>query len=253
MLPVVNRLRRAARVIAGRDDSRPKAAEDIDMDTAFLAIWKACRPFTMTSMARGYALFQAAEYITRRGISGDLVECGVWKGGSAMIMAMSMRHFGDGSRRFHLFDTFEGMTRPGAFDRSAASANLVGDRWEANRREDGGNDWARATLDEVMANLALTGCAATQFVAHVGDVADTLPSVSLPSIALLRLDTDFYESTKLELMHLYPKVMSGGFVIVDDYGHFLGARKAVDEYLATLSASPFLHRIDYTGRLIQIR
>ncbi len=224
------------------------------MEPAFLQMWRACAPFTMTSMVRGYALFKAIEYLSREGIAGDLVECGVWKGGSAMIMAMALRHFGDGSRQFHLFDTFAGMTRPGEFDRSAASGSLVEDRWEVNRRADGANDWARASIDEVRANLAMTGYAADHFILHVGDVLDTLPSASPTVIAMLRLDTDFYESTKAELTHLYRRVVSGGFVVIDDYGHFLGARKAVDEYLTSLTPpSPFLHRVDYTGRLIHIR
>jgi O-methyltransferase len=248
----VDRLKRAARVLLGRDGHKSIASEHIDMEVAFHKIWERCQSFTMTSMARGYALFKAAEYITRTGVNGELVECGVWKGGSAMVMAMAMRHFGDSSRTLHLFDTFAGMTSPGGFDRSAASGQLVFDRWNLNRRDDGENNWARVTVDEVKTNLALTGYPQDKIVLHVGDVAETLPSVSLPAIAMLRLDTDFYESTKIELDHLYPNVARGGFVIVDDYGHFLGARKAVDEYLKSTASVPFLHRLDYTGRLIQI-
>lgn len=249
---LAGRLRRAASALLGRGAAAPDLTESVGLEPEFLAIWDVCRPLTMTSVARGYALFKAAEHITKMGLSGDLVECGVWRGGSAMVLAMSMQHFGDASRQLHLFDTFAGMTEPGVFDRSASSGQLLFDRWRAGRRHDGGNDWARGTLDEVKQNLGLTGYAMDRVSFHVGDVRHTLAEAMIPVIALLRLDTDFYESTKAELEHLYPRVVKGGFVIVDDYGHFLGAKKAVDEYLQTNGVTPFLHRIDYTGRLIQI-
>jgi len=246
------RISRAAGALLGRPPVLPPSNDDVDMEPAFNAIWDVCRPFTMTSKARGYGLFKAAEHLVRAGITGDLVECGVWRGGSTMVMAMSMLHFGDASRTIHLFDTFDGMTRPGDLDRSAISGAPVLGRWEAARRPDGGNDWGRADLDDVRTNLGLTQYPADQFRFYVGDVAKTLPAAILGDIAILRLDTDFYDSTKIEMETLYPKVVPGGFLILDDYGHFTGARRAVDEYFGAAAVPPFLHRLDYTGRLIQI-
>jgi hypothetical protein len=84
-----------------------------------------------------------------------------------------------------------------------------------------------------------------------GPVEETIPrQMPSPSIALLRLDTDWYESTKHELIHLFPRLSAGGILIIDDYGHWAGARQAVDEYFAGLPEKYFFHRIDYSGRLI---
>ena len=88
--------------------------------------------------------------------------------------------------------------------------------------------------------------ARTHFVA--GDVEQTIPGVVPEQISLLRLDTDWYESTRHELKHLYPRLIRGGVLIIDDYGHWKGARQAVDEYLAETGAKLLLNRIDYTGR-----
>jgi O-methyltransferase len=246
------RVSRAVDALLGRPPKLPPSNDDADMEPAFHEIWRTCRPFTMTSKARGYGLFKAAEHLVRTGVAGDLVECGVWRGGSTMVMAMSMLHFGDASRTIHLFDTFNGMTRPTDLDRSAISGAPALGRWEAARRPDGGNDWGRADLDDVRTNLGLTRYPADRFRFYPGDVADTLPKAAMGDIALLRLDTDFYESTKIELETFYPRVVPGGFVVIDDYGHFTGARRAVDDYLASASETPFLSRLDYTGRLFQV-
>jgi hypothetical protein len=82
-----------------------------------------------------------------------------------------------------------------------------------------------------------------------GMVEDTIPEQSPDGIALLRLDTDWYQSTKLELLHLYPRLANQGVLIIDDYGHWQGARRAVDEFISELRDPILLHRIDYTGRI----
>jgi hypothetical protein len=82
---------------------------------------------------------------------------------------------------------------------------------------------------------------------HTGMVEDTIPRLAPERIAILRLDTDWYVSTKHELEWLWPRLSSGGVLIIDDYGHFTGARKAVDEFFG---GQTFLFRIDYTGRLV---
>ena len=229
-----------------------KAPADVDMETAFHEIWDVVRPYTLTSKESGYALFKAVEFVTTQQICGALVECGVYRGGSSMLMALAALHFGDRSRPLHMFDTFAGMTRPGVFDHSTITGNPVLARWESGKRSDNSNEWDFASLAEVKQNFRLTNYPPNLLYTHVGDVASTLPGSDVSSIAILKLDTDLYESTKVELEQLYPKVSELGFVIVDDYGHYAGARRATDEYLETRTPRPFLQRVNYTVRMLQV-
>jgi len=109
--------------------------------------------------------------------------------------------------------------------------------------------WCYAGRPDVQANLQSTGYPAALIHYHEGKVEDTIPAALPGAIALLRLDTDWYESTRHELEHLYPLLSPGGPLIIDDYGHWEGARRAVDQYLACLPYPLYLHRIDYTGRI----
>lgn len=204
-------------------------------------------PFTMTSPARILALIEAVRYIVHHGVSGALVECGVWRGGSIMAALLTLIEMGDTGREIVLFDTFDGMTAPGGEDRT-----LYGDDADdLLRREapDSGLDlWCRAARDEVDSNLRSTGYPMERVRLIEGDVIETLPKAAPDPIALLRLDTDWYASTAHELHHLYPRLSDLGVLIIDDYGHWKGARKATDEYFADRDHRPLLHRIDYTGR-----
>lgn len=219
-----------------------------DMDPRFFPLWEQVEPYTMTSIERGYALFTAVALILRRKLPGIFVECGVWKGGSALLMALSQMALADNPgeyRPLFLFDTFQGMPRPGEEDRILHSGEPVLQRWE-NRDFD---SWAVGQED--VAQLLTSSGYPEELVTLVpGKVEDTLPGYPFPGVlALLRLDTDWYASTLKELQELYPRLVSGGILIVDDYGHFAGARQAVDEYFDQLSAPPYLSRVDYTGRV----
>jgi hypothetical protein len=97
--------------------------------------------------------------------------------------------------------------------------------------------------------MATTGYPADKLVFVKGRVEDTLPGSAPAAVALLRLDTDWYQSTRHELEHLYPRLAAGGVLVLDDYGSFEGARKAVDEYFAEYDIGPYLHRVDSTGRI----
>ena len=209
----------------------------------------------MTSPERGYALYQGVRHLVEKRISGALAECGVWKGGSCMLMALALAQIGDRERSIYLYDTFRGMTFPGKEDRIAWNGASLQERWLRDSREGrlpfGG--WA-VGAEDVWKNLEKTDYPREKFHLVPGPVEETLGGSSprLPeSLALLRLDTDWYASTKIELEILYPRLAPGGILIVDDYGHFQGARMAVDEYLAALppGEAPFLHRVDYTGRM----
>ena len=160
-----------------------------------------------------------------------------------MAAALAILDSGAPLRDLYLFDTFSGMSEPTRVDVDFKGRTAA---WHLERNP----DFNLVEIDEVERNLASTGYASDRIHFVKGKVEDTLPANAPPEIALLRLDTDWYESTKHELVHLFPRVVKHGVVIIDDYGHFEGCRKAVDEYLTTLDAPVLLNRIDYTGRIL---
>jgi O-methyltransferase len=204
--------------------------------------------FTMTSVERQIALIDALRYIVRRGISGSFVECGVWRGGSSMAAALTLAQEGDTDRNLYLYDTFEGMPPPTDVDKTPDGV-LAKTHLETYAKGTGW--WCYASIDDVRANVASTNYPQDRIHLVKGPIEQTIPD-HLPSepIALLRLDTDWYESTKHEMIHLFPLLQKGGVLIVDDYGHWEGARKAIEEYFADQRITSYLHRIDYTGRLL---
>jgi len=218
-----------------------------DMEPAFLEAYGLCSPHSMTSIERMYGLYTAVDHIVRLGIPGDFVECGVWQGGSSMMMASTLMR-GSDRRRLWLYDTYSGMTEPTEMDRDFGGV-AAADNWQRSKVDDG-NQWCRAGLDIVRRNMARTGYPSEHIRYVEGPVERTLLETSPEQIALLRLDTDWYESTRAELELLYPKLVKGGILIVDDYGHWQGARQAVDEYFARPDVvAPCLMRMDYTGRI----
>ncbi len=199
--------------------------------------------YTMTGVDRIVTLMNAVRYIARSNIPGDIVECGVWRGGSMMAVAAVLLSERDTSRHLYLYDTFEGMPDPTErdvrFDGRMASALLA----DANAR------WGIPTLDEVRANMVSIGYPETNIHFIVGKVEDTLPGTAPEQLSILRLDTDWYQSTKHELIHLFPRLRPFGILIIDDYGHWTGARQATDEYFAEYGIGMYLHRIDYSARI----
>ncbi len=207
------------------------------------------RGMTMTSVERLVSLSRAVDYIVKNKIQGDIVECGVWKGGSMMLIAKKLLQAKDQNRNLYLFDTFEGMSEPGDKDVSAVDNNKAEDLLDKADKFEGRNVWCYSSLDEVKENLRKTSYDTTKIFFIKGKVEDTLPYPSMGKIALLRLDTDWYESTKHELETLYDNLVPGGVLIIDDYGHWSGSRMAVDEFVENRKLNLFLNRIDYTGRL----
>jgi O-methyltransferase len=213
-----------------------------------IQIVRRVREFTMTSPERLAALIDAVRYVVQNGIAGDFAECGVWRGGSMMTAALTLLELGDRSRSLHLYDTFEGMPPPTDKDVSFLGKPAK-DLLATHERKEGGGIWAFATRADVERNLESTGYPKDKLHFVAGKVEDTLPASAPERIALLRLDTDWYESTRHELLHLYPRLAKHGVLIIDDYGHWRGAQQATDEYFATLPVRPLLQRVDYTGRL----
>jgi hypothetical protein len=218
-----------------------------DIDPALLSGFEAYIPFTMTTMERMFALHQAVDHVVRNKIAGTIVETGVWRGGSMMLVAQALQRLGE-LRDLWCYDTFEGQPEPDdARDRDIwGNSNL-----EAWRRHvvDGKYVGSQAGLDEVLRNILGTGWPLDHLHCVKGLVEETIPAQVPDTIALLRIDTDWYASVKHGLEHLYPRLVSGGVLIIDDYGHQIGAREATDEYLASLERSPLLVRVDYSCRL----
>lgn len=218
----------------------------ISVDAHTRQVIEATEGYTLTPHSRVIALVDAVRHVTTQEIPGAIVECGVWRGGSMMAIAMTLLEQGDTSRDLYLFDTFTAMPPSGPEDYLANGQKVV----DLGPDDPVAPEYAFLPFDDVRAAMLGTGYPAERLHFVEGLVEDTLPGHAPEAIALCRLDTDYYSSTKHELKHLYPRLSPGGVLIVDDYGHYLGAKKAVDEYFADPLTRPFMHRIDYSARLL---
>jgi O-methyltransferase len=230
------------------DPSRLPATHP-DMEPEFAGVLAQCAPYSMTSVERMYALWQGVRHVVDHGIEGDVVECGVWRGGSSMLAARALLDRESRDRTLWLFDTFEGMSEPSDRDVDAISGARMDAEWETHRGREEDPVFAFGSLDEVRKNMASTTYPPDNLRFVQGKVEDTIPAQGPERIALLRLDTDWYESTRHELEHFWDRLQPGGVLIIDDYGHWAGAREAVDEFFLGREDAPLLSRIDYTGRI----
>jgi predicted O-methyltransferase YrrM len=206
---------------------------DLVAATEFAAHYRAVRPYTMSGNARLRGLHRAVRHVVRAEVPGAVVECGTARGGSAALMGLALASLA-APRRLWVFDTFEGIPPPTGDDPD----------YEIARRYTG---HFRGDLEEVRALFERLGLLArTRFVK--GRFQDTVPAWAGEPIAVLHLDGDWYESVKICLDHLYDRVSPGGIVQIDDYGHWAGARRAVDEFLAARGITAPLRWLDYTGR-----
>ena len=198
-------------------------------------------PFTMTSVERIGALYDSLEYIRANNIQGDFVECGVWKGGNILGIIEYLAFHKMTDRKVFLYDTFEGMTPPQDIDK-----DLNGRKAESILED----VMCISPIDEVRETILRSSFPMANVTFVVGDVCKTLNNANnlhKNNLALLRLDTDWYASTKKEMEVLYPKLNFGGVLIVDDYGHWKGSKTAVDEYFEGQGILPRIEQIDYTG------
>jgi hypothetical protein len=248
-------LRRAAepqRSGTGTGEVTDATADMSGLSAGDRAIVQRALPYTMTGVARLQALMDAVRYCVARECRGAFVECGVWRGGSVLAMILTLQELGVDDRDIYLFDTFEGMTRPSEHDVSPQDGPAL-EAWQQAQRDDA-HPWEEvfgpAAFDEssVRETLSATGYPLQRLHFVRGPVEETVPGAAPERLALLRLDTDWYESTRHELEHLYPRLTDGGVLIIDDYGHWEGARRAVDDYFAAREPL-LLNRIDYTGRI----
>jgi hypothetical protein len=227
---------------------RPRGREHLPaaVEEEFRDLYKTYHAYSMIRWSGLYTAWRAARHIADHKIEGAIVECGVWKGGCAAIMAEAFMTAND-SRDFYLYDTYEGMSEPTEHDRSMSTGHSAETLYEAYE-----GDWSVGALEIVKKVMGKTGLPETHTHFVKGKVEDTLPETAPEKIALLRLDTDWYESTKIELELLYPKLVKGGILIVDDYGAWSGSKKAVDEYFGD-KKSPFFAYDPSTGNISGVK
>jgi hypothetical protein len=221
-------------------------AEIEESDLNFL---KKINEFTMCAPANHWAIIQSLQHIKKNNIEGDLVECGVYKGGNIILFDYLLEKY-QLNKKIFAYDTFEGMPKPSEIDMDLKNnlASQTKKNYEKNNII-----WCYASLDEVKNNIKKFNLQfENKFKFIKGDVLKTLiVKDNIPEkISLLRLDTDFYESTKIELEILFPRLVKNGILIIDDYGHWKGSKKAVDEYFNLKENFKWFHRIDYASRLL---
>jgi len=199
----------------------------------FARLHRVVRPYTMCSSARLRGLYRAVRYVVARNIPGDVVECGTARGGSAALMGLTLKKLG-ADRVLWVFDTFEGLPPPTKADPD----------YEIAKQHIGS---CRGELQEVKSLFGRCNILAQSRLIK-GLFQATIPASSIENIAVLHIDADWYESVKICLEHLYGRVSPGGVIQIDDYGHWAGARKAVDEFLHRRELTVCLRHLDYTGR-----
>lgn len=224
------------------------AAELPDATAEQIDVIASVQELTMTSPQRVLALVSAVEYLEANRIAGSIVECGVWRGGSMSAVAKTLMNRGATSRDLWLYDTFEGMSEPTANDVDFLG-QTADQLLQTHDRADQKSVWCCSPVEQVRQTMQQTGYPESRVHFVEGKVEETLPQTLPERIALLRLDTDWYESTRCELEYLFPRLVPGGVLIIDDYGHWEGCRRAVDEYFANHKVPMLLNRIDYTGRI----
>jgi O-methyltransferase len=207
------------------------------------------RPCTMARhVDRIYSVINATRYVVHNNIQGAITECGVWRGGMMMAAALTLKQLGHTDRDLYLFDTFAGMVQPGELDRDARG-NLAEESFRKAPKTGEVVDWCFASVDEVKKNMASTGYPKEKMFFVQGKVEDTIPANVPDRISVLRLDTDWYESSLHEMVHLFPRLQRGGILILDDYGFWQGSRKATDEYFQKHGIAFHLVRVDSSSRV----
>nr|WP_190080527.1 TylF/MycF/NovP-related O-methyltransferase [Streptomyces longisporoflavus] len=231
---------------ASKPKPKPKTLNlPADYDDEAKDIIRAVKPYTMTSPERLNAFILATRHIVRHDIPGSIVECGVWRGGSMQACAKALLGAGVTERDLYLFDTFEGMTPPTEED-----LRLDGKSAEELLKLQGKDRpiWAVASLDDVRSGFENVPYPKERVHYVKGRVEETVPGQAPEQISVLRLDTDWYASTRHELEELYPRLVSGGVLLIDDYGYWQGSRKAVDEFMDKTGERLLLLRMD-EGRI----
>jgi O-methyltransferase len=241
-------------IVKTRTTNYPEGFSDAEVDIVnyeHFDIIRQASPYSLTGPAKLFALIESVKYVINSNVKGDIAECGVWKGGSMMAAALALLKMNTTDRSLFLYDTYKGLPPPSEEDVStygdnASAMYLCGSK---TRTKEDAHVWCYSPLEEVKRNMLSLGYPNSRIFFIEGKVEDTIPLHMPNEISILRLDTDFYESTKHELKHLFPRLSPGGVLIIDDYGHWLGQKKAVDEYFQKHGIRILLNRIDYACRV----
>lgn len=209
--------------------------------------------YSMTGFERMFFLIRAIKQIEIDNVEGDFVECGVWRGGNLILFQKMIEKLNLSNKKIFAYDTYSGMSHPGQSD-----LNINNEKAEEiiKKLEKKGVDpekniiFAKCELENVKKNFQANTSKNNNLICIKGKVEDTLKiKNNLPNkISLLRLDTDWYESTKIELEVLFPLLSKNGILIIDDYGYWKGSKKAVDEYFKDKKINLF--KIDFTSRYL---
>jgi len=159
--------------------------------------------------------------------------------GSAMVIARTLLKMGQADRKIFLYDTFQGMTEATEKDYQINDGSPAVNSPAMKQR-----NWCFASIEDVRKNLFSTAYLKENIIFVKGKIENTIPSTIPSVIALLRLDTDWYESTFHELVYLFPLLETYGVLIIDDYGFWAGARNAVNEYISKNNIHILLNGID---------
>ena len=240
-------------------DYRVSKVEKANLDHQFIGVSKfekktleICSNYSMTGYENMFALIKSIDFINKNNIKGDFVECGVWKGGNLILFQKMIEKF-KLKKKIYAFDTFEGMTAPQKVDQTFLGESSIAIFKKLKRKKidpKKNTVMAECSIEDVKNNFRKNTNNNKNLICIKGPVEKTLQiKKNLPKkISILRLDTDWYQSTKIELIKLFPLVEKKGIIIIDDYGYWKGARKAVDEYFKNKNLTMF--KIDFTGRLI---
>ena len=236
-----------------RDDDWKKTRK-FDLSHEIFEQIKIIRPYSMMPYINLAILYEQAVFFEKNRIEGDFVECGVWKGGSVGLMALANLKYGNTRRHIHLFDIFDDICEP---DPEVDGERAIKAVKELTGRKDlevsgrlkpleGVYDslGGKGTLEENRHLLeSLLGYDRNYIHYHKGWFQETVPKdeKNIENIAILRLDGDFYASTKVCLEYLHDKVVPNGLIIIDDYGTYEGCKKAVDEFRMKKNIKSFLH------------
>jgi|SRR6185503_10598910 len=224
-----------------------------NFEPAFADVYEQCKHYTLTPARAMYAMYEAACHVAKEKISGDIVECGVWKGGSSMIAALTLMKLSAATRKFYLYDTFAGMPDLGERDQDLGAEPFQVVMQMATFLRGGHSGVFYASVEEVRQNMARTRYPQELILLIQGLVENTIPKTAPEQISLLHLDSDLYESTYHELTHLFPRLSRGGVLIIDDYGNWKGSKEATDQYFREQAISMYLNEVGNTGARMGIK
>ena len=186
---------------------------------------------TMVGLRRLDDLQRCVESVVADGVEGDLIEAGAWRGGASMLMRATLDTLGE-NRAVVAADSFQGFPALDGADEHAARLSAFG--------------FLAVSIDDVRASLERLGLGRGVELLP-GFFEETLPALAGRTWAIVRLDADSYEATRLALQCLYPGLAVGGYLVVDDYGSFEGCRRAVDEFRDEHGVDEPIEPIDHTG------